>query len=614
VEFIAHQRVRIQWTANVYEPVHNVHPGLPYSSLYCDGEAPTTHFRYDDAPRQGVRFRWWKDPDGRQPLPIASASSAVRGWLISTARMQGLPRLDTAVNAQRPDMRAAYSALEWAALRDSMRVGVTITVIEGKDTVVAALTWMVVKQQPRRRIATPPAAAPDPCSSRDTVLIVSGRPDLRSVGATATTNEAARVAPAVRSERTRLEAVLACYPEATPRLRAFFHSAVLRRGVGDALALRVLAELQPRSDSAPRRNAQLTRVHDMMLAEADAALVVRELFAESAPSASPLEGIGVEAVSGSFRSATWTEAMRRMDRHLRTGDPTAMAEARTEATLYLLSRRGEWSNVRIVQTLAAFAPPVVAGLSSVVIPLYGDLPAAGQSSAQASIGDEAPATVEAALKKSAQILGLLDQMGVPGVKDVAGSVGRIRSGVRIGTGKASPLEFLSTGLGALPQDDAVKVARGRLSDMLKVYDLLTAVAGEPDRLISNARYDEALRRFADRTAGLPTIMGWIGAADAEVERATKQINGHRDMIEILREGAADRFRRPYERMLEECTPNLDCFREFADYKVGVEDRRFRIALLIDERAANLVEKRALCWRLAQRGGSSDRCLSRTAPR
>src|ERR1051326_4699789 len=197
--------------------------------------------------------------------------------------------------------------------------------------------------------------------------------------------------------------------------------------------------------------------------------------------------------------------------------------------------------------------------------------------------------------------------GGAGADEVAASLGRIKTGVKFGSGAATQLDWLKEGFDALPPDSSVTRAKGALKELTRMYNLLATVAAEPDRLIGNARYEAAFQHFAERTASLPQVQGWIAADGDEVRRTTAEMVARRDTISLLRKGVEQRFGRPFERMLQECTPNLECFSGFADYKVRIEQQQYHIAHLLDERSANLVEQRALCWRVGQRGWSNPAC-------
>jgi hypothetical protein len=558
-------------------------------------------------PRRGISFQWWIG-DARMPVPHGGPQDgAVRAWILSTSGFKALPRHDQP-QAEHPDVMLPYTGLEYELLSgDTLRLGTTVRVAYGKEDVLVAMTWTLARAPATIAVAPPPKPA-DPCGvDARAPLIRQDRPSLQSVGSSEASGGAARVEPPRQTNRVRLTELLACYPEALPLLRAFYHNGVLTSGVDDRLAEQLLAAIGLRGASAADRQAQLLTLHESLLANADASKVARELFAEPIEAVAPLARLEAEVVPIVWRAPTWTEALRHMDRHLKTGASDAMVEARTEATLFLFSRRGQWSNVRIVQAIAAFAPPLVGTAAGMAAPLFDDLPAA--KTPPRPFDEAAPGYVDYVLDKTKQVLGFLDLLGVPGAKDVAASTGRIKSGVKMATGRATLLDGLKEALDALPQDDAIKAAKGSLGNLTTAYAQLASIAAEPDRLISNTRYETTLQHFAERTASLPQIQGWIAAAGDETRRTTAAIIARRDTITQLRSGVERRFGRSYEQMAVECTPNLDCFTPFADYKVRLEEQQYHIAHLVDERAANLIEQRSLCWRVGQRGGTDSACAA-----
>jgi hypothetical protein len=612
VEFLNGQFLRVHWSTGTKTIEIDVHPGFPTRMSVCPGSPLDGDLYFDAAPRRGVHYQWWIT-DAPKPIPQGGPQDpALRAYLMATLGLPQLKRVDRVLHPEHPDMITSYALLDVGTLTgDSLRLGTTVVVAGGKDTVLATMSWTLARPAATVAVAAPPRPS-DPCTPEGQAAeLAAAGPDLQSASPTGTTAAPARVEPPRQTSRQKLVTAFGCYPEAKLLLRAFYNGA-LTSGVSDPLAESLLPMVVPRGATAAAQHAQMLAIHERLLAGADASKVMRELFAERPPSGTPLAELEGEVLGGSFRAGTWTDALRRMDRHLVTGAADAPVEARTEATLFLLSRRGEWTGVRIVETLAAFAPPVVGTVVGAVAPLYADLPATRAGSKP--IDEAAPEAVDYALAKSKQLLGFLDQLGAPGAKEVAQSAARIKSGVAIATGKATPLEVLQVALDALPQDDAIRIAKGQLGSLTRLYTRLAAVAGEPDRLIDEARFDAALAHFADRNASLPSITGWIGAAGDEVKRTTSVMVARRDTIATLRAEAEQRFGRPFERELEECTPNLECFSSFADYKVGIEQQQYHLAHLIDERAANIIEQRALCWRLAQRGGSTAACGASSSPR
>ncbi|HTL04538.1 MAG TPA: hypothetical protein VL241_02240, partial [Gemmatimonadales bacterium] len=561
------QSVRIYWTdARVGGASVTVYPGHPYHGSLCAGKPLFDDLNFDADPRPGVRYRWWIG-DPHKPLPQGGPQDpAVRAFLKASLGFPELPRKDKP-NPSFPQRPLAYTLLDFAAFTgDTALFGVTVTAFAGRDTVLAAVTYRLVLHRPV--VAAPPPPRPaDPCAPADLSIARASGPTLQSAGATGASGAPVQVDPALRSFRDQLATMLGCYAETRPLLRAFYRG-TLTSGVGDPLAQELLPLVRPREADAARQHAQLLTLHDRLLGSAEAVKVVRELFAEHAPIGTPLARLEAGLAGAQYGNATWSEALRRMDRHLATGAGDAMAEARTEATLYLLSRRGEWTKPRIVQQLAAFAPPLAGAVARLAAPLYEDLPAT--KSPPAPLDEAAPATVDYALDQAGQLLGLLGLLGVPQVKEVSASLGRIRAGVKLGTLAGTPLDALKQGLDALPPDSSVTAAKGALRDLTRAFGLLSAVAGEPDRLMNNARYEAALAHFAERNASLPSLAGWIAAAGDEIQRTTALMLARRDTIAALRAGVEQRFGRPYERVLEECTPNLDCFQSFADYKSRLE--------------------------------------------
>ena len=601
VDSVENQSLRIYWTeervggANV-----SVFPGHPYGTGVCAGKPVGTDLRFDAEPRPGIRYRWWAG-DGHRPPPVGGPQDpAVRAWLTASQGFAELPRKDQP-DPNHPDKLLPYTLLDFASFHgDTALLGVTATVFNAKDTVLAAIVYRLVLHHYGPIVATPAAKPADPCAPPGAGSVRPSGPSLQSAGASGTSGAPVPVDPPLQSFRDQLSTMLGCYPDSRPLLRAFYKSA-LTSGVGDPLAQELLPVVRPRDADPAKQHGQIVALHERLLRSAEAVKVVRELFLERAPIGTPLQKLEGGLIAGQLSNATWSEALRRMDNHLSTGAPDAMTEARTEATLYLLSRRGEWTKPRIVQQLAAFAPPLVGAVARLTAPLYEDLPAT--KSPPAPLDETAPATVDYTLDQAGQILGLLGLLGVPQVGDVSASLTRIRGAVKLGTGAGTPLDALKQGLDALPPDSSVLAAKGPLRNVTRWYGLLTALAGEPDRLLDNARYDAALAHFAERNASLPVITGWVTAAGDEVQRTTALMLARRDTIAALRSGVQQRFGRPYERLLEECTPNLDCFQSFADFKVRLEQQQFAILRLLDERTANLIEQRALCWRLIQRGGA-----------
>jgi hypothetical protein len=600
VEFPSGQQfVRVHWSTGATTRDIDIYPGFPTQGFLCPARPMERDLNFDASPRKGITFQWWST-DARNPVPHGGPQdAAVRAWLVSTLSLPALPRRDQP-QPDHPERMLPYHALDYATLNgDTVRIGTTVRVTDGKDEVLASISWILARPGAKVAVASPPKPA-DPCAAAERAAAVRPEgPNLQSAGATGASGGAVRVEPPRQTFRARLATALGCYSQAQPLLRAFYGRGVFSSGVDDQLAQQLLPTVTPRGQAPADQQAQLVALHETLLVKADASKVVRELFAERAPGA-PLVGIEDELVPGTFRASTWTEALQRMDRHLATGARDAMAEARTEATLFMLTRRGEWTNVMVVQTLAAFAPPLVAATVGLVAPLYDDLPAT--ASVPRPLDEAAPEYVAYALDQSKQLLDLFETLGAPGVADVAASAGRIKAGVKLASAKGTPLEVLEAALDALPEDATSKLAKQRFGDLTKLYGRLATAAGELDRLIGNARYEAALQHFAERNASLPSIQGWIGATGDEVKRTTASMVARRDTVRLLRAGVERRFGRPFERLVEECTPNLDCFTAFADFKVRIEQQQFHIAHLIDERAANLIEQRALCWRLNQRGG------------
>jgi hypothetical protein len=601
VTFPYGQSVQVYWRAGSPRQDITAYPGFATDNWLCPGKPRERDLYFDAAPRPGIRFQWWIG-DPRKPLPEGGPQDpAVRAFLKATLGLPALPRKDQP-DPNHPEKSLPYYLLDAASFSgDTARFGVTVTITNGRDTVLAAMSWLLARPAAKVAVAAPPKPV-DPCA-RDNAQAAAG-PNLRSAGATGATGAPVAVDPALKSFRDKLTIALGCYSESRVLLRAFYKG-TLTSGVNDLLAQQLIPVVVPRGAAPADQHAQLAALHQRLLTSADASKVVRELFAERAPPGTPLARLEGDLVSGPFRSATWTEALQSMDRHLSTGAVDATVEARTEATLFLLSRRGEWTSVRIVQQLAAFAPPAVGGVLRGVAPLYDDLPAV--QAAPKPFDEAAPAAIEYTLDKAKQALGLLNTLGVPGADEVAASLGRIKTGVKFGSGAATQLDWLKEGFDALPPDSSVTRAKGALKELTRMYNLLATVAAEPDRLIGNARYEAAFQHFAERTASLPQVQGWIAADGDEVRRTTAEMVARRDTISLLRKGVEQRFGRPFERMLQECTPNLECFSGFADYKVRIEQQQYHIAHLLDERSANLVEQRALCWRVGQRGWSNPAC-------
>src|SRR5258708_993560 len=179
VDFPMGQNVQVFWRAGSPQPEGTAYTGFPNQPFLCPGKPRVDDLVFDANPRGGIRFQWWIG-DPRKPLPQGGPQDpAVRAFLNATLGYPTLARKDQPAPTD-PQRLIPYYFLDAGMFSgDTARLGVTATITNGRDTVLAAMSWVLAPPAAKVAVVAPPKPA-DPCAPNNpSGALVPAGPALR---------------------------------------------------------------------------------------------------------------------------------------------------------------------------------------------------------------------------------------------------------------------------------------------------------------------------------------------------------------------------------------------------------------------------------------------------